>query len=274
MTPSSKKTSLWTKDMLGARLHQGLSFSCLFTHIPQAPVLFWPGCSLMGLGYPVLHKTLEVLARSEPEIKLAAACCGKPSRSLGLSAYKKRRAWLLQSLAETGCRTIYTACPHCTEDLEALAGEGNFTVKTIWRPLQENLQASDLASPPDQLILHDPCPLRQKPQVRAEVRELLSQAGINWQEPAHTGAKTICCGQVEMLHVLDPPASEKLTQQRLKDFTADQTICSYCQSCLNRFAAHGYHTAHVLETLFGVAPQKGWSTRFKLVRQIKGDQNA
>lgn len=257
--------------MLGARLHQSLSFSRLFTAIPQAPVLFWPGCSLMGLGYPILHKTLEVLQRSEPEIKLAAACCGKPSRSLDLHAYQKRRQWLLESLAKAGCRKIYTACPHCTEDLEALAADGNFMVATIWQPLREKLLASNLASPPPNLVLHDPCPLRQKPEVRAEVRQLLKAAGLTWEEPAHTGAETICCGQVEMLHVLNPAASEQLTQQRLKDFATDQTICSYCQSCLNRFAAHGYKTAHVLEVLFGQAPKKGWGTRYKFVRQIKGD---
>lgn len=271
MATKARKSSPWTKAMLGARLHQHLSFSRLFIQIPQAPVLFWPGCSLMGLGYPVLQKTLEVLARSEPEIKLAAACCGKPSRSLDLPAYKKRRAWLLQSLKQAGCQKIYTACPHCTEDLQALAPEGDFTVATIWQALRDNLQASDLVSPPPSLVLHDPCPLRQNPGVRADVRQLLSQAGLAWEEPAHTGAETICCGQVEMLHVLNPSASEKLTQQRLKDFTADETICSYCQSCLNRFAAHGYQTAHVLEALFGVAPQKGWTTRYKCVRQIKGD---
>lgn len=259
---------------LGCRLHQSLSFSNSFTEIPKAEAVFWPGCSLMTLGYDILAKTTKVLSRSEPSIKLAAACCGKPTRAMQWPVYEKRKNFLLDSFAKQGIKRIYTACPNCTLDLMALGKEGDFEVHTIWQSLENNLQKSDLPFLKGDIYIHDPCPLRKYPQTREAVRSLLRTAGIAYKEPANTGARTICCGNAEMLNVKNPTASKKVLDLRLKDFPENAIITSQCQSCLMRFSAEGRKTAHVLELLFGSVTKSGWTARYNMTQSIKREINA
>ena len=63
----------------GMALHQAISFFSPMMSVPETPAVFWPGCALLNLDPAILKKTLEILARTEPEIRLAAGCCGQPS---------------------------------------------------------------------------------------------------------------------------------------------------------------------------------------------------
>ena len=36
-------------NLLGMRLHQGISFHPAMMRVPDSPVLFWPGCALLNL---------------------------------------------------------------------------------------------------------------------------------------------------------------------------------------------------------------------------------
>lgn len=77
----------------GMALHQAISFFSPMMSVPETPAIFWPGCALLNLDPSILKKTLEILARTEPEIRLAAGCCGQPSFFLfpeKYPAYRKK----------------------------------------------------------------------------------------------------------------------------------------------------------------------------------------
>ena len=69
-------------NLSGMKLHQGISFHPAMMRVPDSPVLFWPGCALLNLDGEILRKTLSVLQWAEPQIALAACCCGQPTRYL------------------------------------------------------------------------------------------------------------------------------------------------------------------------------------------------
>lgn len=56
----------------GMALHQAISFFSPMMSVPETPAVFWPGCALLNLDPSILKKTLEILARTEPEIRLAS----------------------------------------------------------------------------------------------------------------------------------------------------------------------------------------------------------
>ena len=64
---------------LGMAFHQGLGFSAWMMKIPRSEAVFWPGCALLNLDGAILEKTLSVLRRAEPDIRLACGCCGQPT---------------------------------------------------------------------------------------------------------------------------------------------------------------------------------------------------
>ena len=71
--------------------HQDLGFCWLMMRIPKTEAVFWPGCALMNLDTEILQKTLEILRRAEPEIRLAAGCCGQPTMYLFPEKLEKRQ---------------------------------------------------------------------------------------------------------------------------------------------------------------------------------------
>ncbi len=239
--------------------HQAVSFHPTMIRIPWTEALFWPGCALMTLEPFILDKTLEVLKRAEPEIRMAAACCGNPSRCLFPKQADIRKENLLKQLARQGVRRIYTACPNCTLQLRAYGLE----VTPIWPVLAEHLTESDLAAMAGSYVWHDPCPTRQDTVQQEAVRKILALRVCDWTEPECSGCKTICCGNRNMLHCTDPEKSAKLRKTRVSQFPADRTIASSCEGCLSAFRGEKRETAHLLELLFGKSQSRGWINRFK-----------
>lgn len=286
-----KKTSRYSRGFwlrsAGVHLHQWLSFSPLFRYVPQAENVFWPGCALMNLGQPVLEPTLCLLQRAIPGIAPAALCCGKPGRSLHLSSAPRQHKRLLAALHQAGVRHIYVACPNCLAELERFAAAEGLTLQTIWEPLLQGLHSAEQEAAatgrsvadilgrtaiadrvPASVYIHDPCPLRRRPQEMENIRILLESLGIVCREPQHSRGESRCCGLIEMLAIRDPQLSKRLLRQRLAEFPRESTITAGCQSCLASFARAGYATAHPLELLFGRAPKRGWAQRLRYTRAL------
>lgn len=240
--------------------HQALSFSPLLTRIPRSEAVFWPGCALMNLDGRILKRTLAVLRRAEPEIRLAAGCCGQPTQYLFPEKLAKRNQTLSRLLRERGVRRVYTACPNCTVQLRKLGG---FEIIPLWSALADRLTAEEIQRPRGKFIWHDPCPTKTDPAQQAAVRRLLALSGCDCSEPEHTGAHTICCGNFRMLRARDPEKSARLRARRLAEFPADRTILSSCEGCLNAFRSEGRDTRHLLELLFGRSKARGWGNRIQ-----------
>lgn len=239
--------------------HQAVSFSPALVRIPQAEAVFWPGCALLTLEGPILEQTLSILKREEPEIRMACACCGNPSAALFPRQSEIRRKKLLNLLVSRGVKRIYTACPNCTLQLK----EFGLEVMPIWPVLARQLKEEDMVPLSGSYIWHDPCPTRQDALQQEAVRQILALRGCDCTQPTHTGCKTLCCGNKNMLHCTDPVASRKIRQRRLAEFPEDRIIASSCEGCLSAFRSENRQTAHLLELLFGKSKTRGWHNRLK-----------
>ena len=88
----------------GMALHQAISCLAPLMSVPETPAVFWPGCALLTLDPSILKNTLEILARTEPEIRLAAGCCGQPSFFLFPEKYTADRKKLVHRLIQSGVK--------------------------------------------------------------------------------------------------------------------------------------------------------------------------
>lgn len=244
----------------GMAFHQGLGFSSLLMKIPQSEAVFWPGCALMTMDGEILQRTLAVLRRAEPEIRLACGCCGQPTKYLFPEKAEKRTGKLVHLLKKQGVKRIYTACPNCTLQLRELK---DFEIIPIWPVLAEHIRKEDLNVSGGRFIWHDPCPTRNEPDQQAAARKLLSISGCDCCEPQHTGCKTLCCGNFHMMAATDPEKSAKMRCRRLAEFPEDKTIASSCEGCLGAFRGEGRNTCHLLEILFGKSGTRSWGNRIK-----------
>lgn len=244
----------------GMAFHQGLGFSSVLMKIPATEAVFWPGCALLNLEGSILDKTLEILGRAEPDIRLACGCCGQPTVYLFPKKTDKRREKLVKLLRKQGVKRIYTACPNCTLQLRELEG---FEIIPVWPVLAEHIRPEDITASDGSYIWHDPCPTRKEPEQQEAARKLLEVCGCDCTQPAHTGSCTQCCGNFHMLAATDPEKSAKMRQNRLKEFPADRTIASSCDGCLGAFRSESRKTVHLLELLFGKSNSRGWGNRIK-----------
>lgn len=244
----------------GMVFHQTLSFAPGMLRIPKAEAVFWPGCALMQLDGEILEKTLEILRRAEPDIRLACGCCGQPTVYLFPEKAGLRRNKLVSALQKQGVKRIYTACPNCTLQLKELQG---FEILPIWPVLAQHITPEDVKTPDGAFIWHDPCPTRKEPEQQEAARKLLAVAGCDCCQPEHTGCQTRCCGNFHMLAATDPEKSAKMRKNRLAEFPEDRTIVSSCEGCLGAFRGEGRETCHLLELLFGKSRKRGWGNRFQ-----------
>ena len=252
----------------GMALHQAISFFSPMISVPKTTAVFWPGFALQNQDPALLKKTLVILARTEPGIRLAAGCCGQPAFFLFPEKYPAYREKLEHRLNQSGVQRIYTACPNCTRQLCGIRG---IQVIPIWSVLAGTMTREDICGPGAAapaggaktagFIWHDPCPTRNDPAEQQAVRGLLRLSGVPVLEPEHTGPKTLCCGNFHMMHTLEPEKSARMRARRLEEFPADRIILSSCQGCLGSFQGQGRETLHLLELLFGKSRSQGWKNR-------------
>ena len=245
------------------KCHQALSFSTPLIRIPGAEAVFWPGCALLNLDGEIMQRTLDILRRAEPEIRLAAGCCGQPTRYLFPEKAEQRQNKLAARLKQQGVKRIYTACPNCTRQMQAWTG---LEVIPIWEVLAAHLTGADIRACGGSFVWHDPCPTRQDPAQQAAARELLRLSGCDWTEPVHTGAHTRCCGNAHMLRAADPEKSAAIRTRRLAELDRERIILSTCEGCLDAFRSEGRETRHLLELLFGKSEKRSWANRIKTTR--------
>lgn len=247
----------------GMALQQALSFSDFLIRIPRAEAVFWPGCALMQLDGEILQKTLSVLRRAEPGIRLAAGCCGQPSVYLFPRKAEARRRKLVQRLKKQGVQRIYTSCPNCTLQLRQLE---EFAVIPLLPVLAEHIRQEDLAHVPGSFVWHDPCPTRTEPAQQEAARRLLALSGCDCCQPEHTGPRSRCCGNFHMMRTTDPEKSARMRQSRLAELEEGRTVLSSCEGCLGAFAGEGRDTCHLLELLFGKSQRRGWGNRIQTTK--------
>jgi Fe-S oxidoreductase len=142
---------------------------------------------------------------------------------------------------------IIGACAGCDRRFRSLY-EGVSTI-TIWEVL-DGLEAFPFPRYEGlTLSVHDPCPVRQRPQVHQAVRSLLKKMNIEVMETEHRGAHSICCG-----NDFYPSLPVETVHQRMKeraDSMPCQEVCVYCVSCIKSMYIGGKTPRHLMDLVMG-----------------------
>ncbi len=213
-------------------------------------VLF-PGCNFPGSRPDSTLALYERLKTKEPTIGMVLDCCCKPSHDLGRGdffdqMFGEMRSWLVQHRV----KTIIVVCPNCYK-----------VFKSYGHPLEvvsayEQLIEHDLISKailPDKSSLfsiHDPCVLRNEPEIHNAVRTLAESAGFKIKEMPHSRKKTLCCGEGGSVGFVAPEFSSKWGEIRTQEAKDNKcNLITYCAGCAG-FLNKRVPTHHIIDALF------------------------
>lgn len=181
-----------------------------------------------------------------PSLGIVLDCCTKISHDLGRETFFRAMFDEMKSyLAEKGVRQVLVACPNCHKIFSNYGGE--LKVKTVYEILAGNGSHSDRKLS-GVVRIHDPCAIRSEEKVHAALRELVRKKGLEIEEMAHSGKKTLCCGEGGAVGCVAPPFSEKWGEIRKTEAEQKRiiTCCAGCTGYLNRKTP----TSHVLDLLY------------------------
>ncbi|HPJ96598.1 MAG TPA: (Fe-S)-binding protein, partial [Syntrophales bacterium] len=155
--------------------------------------VFFPGCALPGTRPGQTFKLYETMKQWFPQLGVVLDCCGKISHDMGRVDYfhamlNEMKGYLLGQ----GVEKMIVACPNCYRMFDLYGGD--LAVVSVYDVLAEHL-------PPGgqewsrTVSIHDPCPLRQEPEIHDAVRRLATARGLTIEELRHSGGQTLCCGE-------------------------------------------------------------------------------
>ncbi|MDL2259219.1 (Fe-S)-binding protein [Eubacteriales bacterium OttesenSCG-928-K08] len=192
-------------------------------------IVFNPGCALSIYKPDMEHRILDFLQRHyHAELVMHNICCRHDPQ-----------------LEKGTC--IINVCAGCDRRFRTLY-EGITTV-SLWEILD---QMDGLDYPDYQgavMSIHDPCPIRQKPQVHHAVRSLLKKMRINLIEAPHAGEKSICCGD-NFYPKLPVSKVNQLMKKRANEMPCSDVVV-YCVSCIKSMHIGGKKPHHLLDLLVG-----------------------
>lgn len=191
-------------------------------------IYFNPGCALSIYKPDMENKILGFLNKNYGTVTMHKICCRHDPQ------------------LETGS-LIINVCAGCDRRFSSLY-EGISTI-SLW----EILDGLDTFKYPDyeglSMSVHDPCPVRTKPQVHQSVRSLLKKMNIKIVETKFNGTRSICCGDD-----FYPKLPVDQIHQRMKDRAQSMPcndVCVYCVSCIKSIYIGGKEPRHLIDLLMG-----------------------
>lgn len=187
---------------------------------------FNPGCALSLYKPEVENKILKFLNENYEEVALHKICCRhEPQLEAG--------------------SLIINVCAGCDRRFRSLY-EGISTI-SLW----EVLDGLNTFRYPDynglKMSVHDPCPVRKKPQVHQAVRNLLKKMNISILETKFYGQHSICCG--DNFYPLLPIEKVHLRMKERADSMPCNEVCVYCVSCVKSMHIGGKTPRHLMDLL-------------------------
>ena len=245
-------------------------------------VLF-PGCTLSGTRPHQVEALYAHLKKNDPAMGIVLNCCSKPSHDLGCQGqFLSRFGEMRSRLIENGIRRVVVACPNCYQVFSAYGGP--LETETVYeRLLQTGLPGRIQSKDKPLITIHDPCVLRDTPRIQKTIRQLADQTGFEVVEMAHTGRKTLCCGEGGAVGLIDARLPQKW-QNRRKQEAGGIRMATYCAGCADALQTRPA-TFHILDAIFapeaaragrslwGRAARPPWTylNRLRLKRRLKKD---
>lgn len=188
---------------------------------------FNPGCALSIYKPDMEHKILDFLNQHYQETTMHNTCCRHdPQLPTGSS--------------------IINVCAGCDKRFSTLY-QGVTTI-SLWEII-DNLKTFPFPNYNGlTMTLHDPCPIRQKPQVHQAVRSLLKKMHIQIIETQHHSSRSICCGD-NFYPKLPVQAVNALMKKRAATMPHQQ-VCVYCVSCIKSLHIGGKTPRYLIDLLF------------------------
>ncbi len=224
--------------------------SRLFAHydIPEGcDTVFFPGCTFPGTRPKTTQAFFKTLQKHVPTAGIVLDCCHKPSHDLGRQDYfESRFARILQKLREHDIKRVIVACPNCYKVFREYGQK--LKIQSAYEFLAEK-ETPDIAAPDVlDVVIHDPCPLRNKKGIHKAVRSLATSLGCGWEEARNNKRRTLCCGEGGSVPFVRPDLALRWSRRRV-DQAGGKTILTYCAGCtvtLSRLVP----TVHILDMHF------------------------
>lgn len=174
-------------------------------------------------------------------------CCAAPADWAGhVEMFKHKTESLERDWSALGRPKIIAACPSCIESLRK--GLPDAEIVSLWSVLCDEQDQFQGNSDLQKMSLQDPCSARHNSELMADVRQLLNEMKIDFNEPELSGTKTECCGFGGLLSCANEPLSGKVAEARAEKL-ADDGI-TYCAMCRDLLAKTGKRCMHMLDVLF------------------------
>jgi Fe-S oxidoreductase len=177
----------------------------------------------------------------EPAILDNERCCGHDLYWLGqLDKFNELGKLNLEMIAESGAKTIITACAECALTLKQLyperLGKAGFEVKHITELVYENIGKFKFKNTDISAAFQDPCRLGRYLGVYEQPRQAIGAIpGVKLREMAHSGKSAICCGTSSWMNCDN--TSRMIQQSRLDEAAAAgaNTLVTSCPKCQIHF---------------------------------------
>ncbi len=235
----------------------------------QCESLFFPGCSLLNYGLPLVQSVYDLLHGAGQVEGLSLLCCGlilryEPDGKTVRTSYEGQ---FRERVAAVGVRRIVAACPNCVSALRAMLSKDERTaavevvalpqvlVKLGYRVDAEVARRMLAAEVEEGLPLlfsvHDSCPDRATGEFADGLRALMPSDLI--VDPEHNRAHSQCCGSL-VRATGNFAAADAQAKKRGEEAVAAGAsgIVTACVSCTFQLtmAQHAVPVFHYLELLY------------------------
>ena len=212
--------------------------------------LYAPGCALMAYKPHLADKLKEVVTNLYGEMDTLLSCCfTKPQLEAGTQ--------------------IVTPCATCAEKYNKQYSDCSalFVLSAI-------AESKDFPFPDyggQCMSIQDTCSARSHPEYLATIRRLLERMNIQLVEPAKTGQRAKCCGQV-FYGKLDINKVEGQMKIRANEMPCEDVVV-YCASCIMSMTVGGKQPRYILDLLFNEptemrnAEVDSWNKQLKHFRE-------
>jgi len=239
---------------------------------------FMPGCALSSYSPRLIHTVFHYLQSKCSGMGIIQQCCGTPTRMMGdMTQFQTYHSKLERDLEKMGATTVVTACENCFMSLKTYVP--HIKIVSLYSLLAQiglPEHAKERHKNAPKMALHDPCPTRYEKEIHHDVRTLLMQIGLPYEEFKQNREKTLCCGSGGMLELTHSGLAHEQMRSRAHQ-TECESIVSYCQSCAESMSKGGKNGVHLLDLIFNPAfamkqevpgTLKKWYNRFSSRQKI------
>lgn len=235
----------------------------------QCETLFFPGCSLLNYGLPLVQAVYDLLRDAGQVEGISLLCCGLILRYEpdGKTVRQEYEAQLREHVAALGVKRIVAACPNCVSALRAVfaADERTCDVELVALPqvlvelgyrvdedVARKLLAAEVpAALSDKFSAHDSCPDRATGEFADGLRSLMGPNLV--VEPEHNRKRSQCCGSLVRatgnFAAADAQAEKRGEEAVSAGASAIVTACVSCTFQLT-MAQRAVPVFHYLELLY------------------------